>query len=44
MMVILQLIRKADLISNFILFGSSMFILICLLLIAFHLFTLMFKR
>jgi hypothetical protein len=43
-MVILQLIRKADLLSNIILFGSSMFILVFLLLIAVHLFTLMFKR
>ncbi|WP_272928149.1 hypothetical protein [Bacillus sp. USDA818B3_A] len=43
-MVILELISKADLLSNFIIIGSSMFILIFLLLIAVHLFTLMFKR
>jgi hypothetical protein len=43
-MVLLELIRKADLLSNFIIIGSSIFILIFLLLIAFHLFTLMFKR
>jgi hypothetical protein len=43
-MLILDIIKKADMLSSIILIGSFLFIIIFLLLIAYHTAVLLFKR